>query len=127
METGGIIYGRYSEDGLKATIEGVSGQPADSRSGRTWFHRGVGQLQDLLNKLWTKNSYYLGEWHFHPGGLAEPSQQDLDSLASIAASPSKQCATPIMLIVAGSQSELDYKLFIVKSRKECVELDKLGN
>lgn len=125
LETGGIVYGRYSDDGLTATIEGITEQPADSRSGKAWFQRGIAQLQELLNKLWLKNSYYLGEWHFHPDGLAEPSQQDLYSLASIATSPSKQCLTPIMLIVGGSQIELDYKLFIVKSRLEYVEICRL--
>src|ERR1051325_3106003 len=74
-ETGGILLGRYSDDHNCALVTAATSAPADSRSGRTWFVRGVRGLQRTIDRLWTRqHEYYLGEWHFHPGGVPDPSQ-----------------------------------------------------
>jgi integrative and conjugative element protein (TIGR02256 family) len=120
-ETGGIIYGKYIENNLCASVVGISSASYDSRAGRTWFHRGVGQLQDLLNKLWSRQIYYIGEWHFHPNGVAYPSDRDLKSLGSIAKSKTAQCKDPIMLIVCGTLNKLSFRLYLVNAQSEFVE------
>jgi integrative and conjugative element protein (TIGR02256 family) len=123
LETGGIIYGCYTDNNLCASITGVTAQTIDSRAGRTWFHRGIDKLQHFLNNLWPQRLYYLGEWHFHPNGAPHPSGRDLSSLKSIAGSAKTNCSDPLMLIVGGTKSSFTYRLFLVSADGDYVELE----
>ena len=38
-ETGGILYGSYSDDHLTAVVTGITRAPTDSASGNVWFKR----------------------------------------------------------------------------------------
>ena len=89
-ETGGILIGSYSEDSSKAMIVEATTRPTDSLAGRTTFHA-----------RWKTGLYYVGEWHFHPGGSPEPSGDDFRSMISIAANPDYQCLEPVMIILGG--------------------------
>ena len=126
LETGGIIYGDYTDNNSCASIKGVTGQTSDSHAGRTWFHRGIDKLQAFLNNKWRNNLYYLGEWHFHPNGAPDPSDRDLSSLKSIAGSSITQCTDPLILIVGGTKSMFSYRLFLVNANGEYVELKSSG-
>lgn len=101
-ETGGILIGSYSDDGSTAIIMEATTRPADSLAGRTTFQRGVKGLRSLLHSRWKTGLYYVGEWHFHPGGTPEPSGDDVESMRSIAANPYYQCLEPIMIILGGN-------------------------
>lgn len=100
-ETGGILIGTYSEDGFTAIINEATARPADSISGRTTFQRGAKGLKNLLRQRWETGQYYVGEWHFHPGGTPEPSSDDHASMKNIAANPHYQCQEPVMIILGG--------------------------
>lgn len=100
-ETGGLLVGRYSDRREMAVVSHVTGPSSDSVAGRTWFHRGVAGLQDLLFQRWRQQEYYLGEWHSHPGAEPIPSGTDGNEMSSIAHSPGYQCPEPILLIVGG--------------------------
>lgn len=100
-ETGGILIGSYSEDSSKAMIVEATTRPTDSLAGRTTFQRGVRGLRPLLHARWKTGLYYVGEWHFHPGGSPEPSGDDFRSMISIAANPDYQCLEPVMIILGG--------------------------
>ncbi|HKH36596.1 MAG TPA: Mov34/MPN/PAD-1 family protein [Rubrobacter sp.] len=58
-------------------------------------------MQRWLDGLWRrrKRRYYLGEWHFHPGGAAEPSPTDTEQMAKIMHSASYKCPEPVPLLV----------------------------
>jgi integrative and conjugative element protein (TIGR02256 family) len=101
LETGGILVGRYNPNHDWAIVSMVSDAPADSRRGPTWFERGVTGLQRWLNGLWRQREYYLGEWHFHPGGPPSPSSTDLSQMQEIADAESYHCPEPILLIIGG--------------------------
>jgi integrative and conjugative element protein (TIGR02256 family) len=101
-ETGGILIGSYSEDGSTAIIVEATASPADSLAGRSTFQRGVKGLKHLLDARWKTGLYYVGEWHFHPGGSPEPSGDDLVSMRNIAANPNYQCLEPVMIILGGN-------------------------
>ena len=101
-ETGGLLVGFYNETRDCAVVTNVSGAPQDSRAGRTWFYRGFANLQKWLDHLWKRKRYYVGEWHFHPGGTPAPSNTDIQQMESTALSSYYQCPEPIMLIVGGS-------------------------
>ncbi len=101
-ETGGILVGFYTETHDCAIVTDLCGPPSDSRSGKTWFWRGVHGLQEWLRQLWTDKRFYLGEWHFHPHSGAVPSQIDCDQLEEISRSTQYNCPEPILLLVGGT-------------------------
>lgn len=103
-ETGGILIGSYSEDGSTAFIVEATARPVDSIARRTTFQRGVKGLKSLLDSRWKAGKYYVGEWHFHPGGASEPSSDDFMSMKNISSNPNYQCPEPVMIILGGNPS-----------------------
>jgi integrative and conjugative element protein (TIGR02256 family) len=96
-ETGGTLIGHFTKARDCALVTEVTGPPLDSRRGRTWFERGTGELQALLDRRWRRRrQHYLGEWHIHPGA-SEPSSLDISQMKSIARS--HVCARPEPLLV----------------------------
>lgn len=130
-ETGGILVGRYSEDLNCALVTEHSGRPVDSRSGRTWFSRGTAGLQKWLNALWSRSErrYYLGEWHYHPGGPSEPSDTDRNQMKCIAQDTSHKCPEPVLLIVGGTaKNPSDLRVFVFMESCDCpLELFRCQN
>jgi integrative and conjugative element protein (TIGR02256 family) len=121
-ETGGILVGHYNDALDIAVVTDASERPPDSKSGRTWLVRGTAGLQGWLDLLWSssKRRYYLGEWHFHPGGPPEPSPTDVKQMGNIACSPSYRCPEPVLLLVGGSaegRSDVRVFVFIKKNRR----------
>ena len=56
IETGGVLVGFYTENHDCAIVTDLCGPPSDSRSGRTWFWRGIQGLQAWLGQLWTRKN-----------------------------------------------------------------------
>ena len=105
-ETGGILIGHYSRDHAMAFVTEVTTAPMDSRGGTTWFDRGVQGLKKKLQFSWRKAStFYLGEWHFHPGAAPNPSPVDSSQMTDIAKSPQYACPEPLLLIVGGTERQ----------------------
>lgn len=101
-ETGGILLGHYSTAHDFAVVTAITAAPTDSRSGRTWFIRGVRGLQRTVDRLWSRQrDYYLGEWHFHPGGAPISSSTDIQQMREIAESEQYHCPEPVLLIIGG--------------------------
>lgn len=123
-ETGGILTGNYSADLKTAFIKILTGPPLDSNAGPTWFNRGTQGVKTLINKLWSKNSYYLGEWHFHPNSWTTPSSQDKSQMREIAVSKPYNCPEPIMLIIGGNHIEYKISVFIFTRSLKFYELKK---
>jgi integrative and conjugative element protein (TIGR02256 family) len=122
-ETGGILVGSYNPTHDCAIVSGVTPAPNDSTSGTTWFHRGISGLQQLLNRLWRRREYYLGEWHFHPAATPTPSGVDWQQMRDIAASGSYRCPEPILLIVGGDPvGAWQVRVFVSPVNRQPVEL-----
>ncbi len=100
-ETGGILIGHYSDDHQTAFVREITDKPRDSAF--TWlsFRRGTDGLRRLLEERWAEGLYYLGEWHFHPGGSPLPSGQDRESMRDIARDPAYACEVPLLMIMGG--------------------------
>jgi integrative and conjugative element protein (TIGR02256 family) len=111
-ECGGILIGRYQNELMAAIVEHTSINQ-DSKSGQTWFYRGIKGLKNLLLKHWKDGHYYIGEWHSHPYGSCNPSSTDLESLAQISVTKTAQCNTPILLIIGGYSGSMDEILITV--------------
>jgi integrative and conjugative element protein (TIGR02256 family) len=102
-ETGGILFGHYSDDGVNAYITKVSGPGRGSKHGFASFFRAVGQLQEWLDALWGDGrGYYLGEWHFHPMSSPTPSSTDRKQMFEIAQNSKASCPEPILVILGGN-------------------------
>ncbi|HEY3351713.1 MAG TPA: Mov34/MPN/PAD-1 family protein [Polyangia bacterium] len=105
LETGGILIGRYAASLRVAVVTGLSGPPAGSRGSSSTFFRAIGHLQRWLDELWSsRGGYYLGEWHAHPGGSAEPSGIDVHQLSAIANDPGYCCPEPILVVLGGESA-----------------------
>jgi integrative and conjugative element protein (TIGR02256 family) len=101
LETGGVLLGRYDQNNTWATITFVTGPPTDSRSSRAGFVRGTRGLRALFDRLWGDGEYYVGEWHFHPNAAPTPSEVDIDEMRRIASDATRECATPLLMIIGG--------------------------
>jgi integrative and conjugative element protein (TIGR02256 family) len=102
LETGGILVGHYSKNHDVAHVSDASGPPKDSKSGTTWFRRGLYGMQKWLLRLWKDDRFYLGEWHFHPGARPSPSGTDKIQIKEISNSPQYNCPEPVLLIIGGN-------------------------
>ena len=100
-ETGGILIGSYSDDLSVAFVREATPPPSDSRRGPSWFVRGFGDLRNVLSKRWRAKprTHYLGEWHFHPAVLVEPSDEDFAQMVEISTAKQYNCREPLLLIV----------------------------
>lgn len=102
-ETGGILIGQYSADHQTALITRAEPPPADSWAGPTWFERGVVGMKEVLHRLWRapQQTFYLGEWHFHPFAHAGASGTDDQTMKRADLRHGFACQEPILLILGG--------------------------
>lgn len=124
-ETGGVLVGRYLDGGSVARVELASSPPDDSSGGLDWFERGKDGLVDLLREQWNlpERRYYLGEWHFHPLGRAQPSPQDRKQMSEIAGDKNYRCTRPILVIVSpATLRRRTARVFVLDDEGELLEL-----
>lgn len=124
-ETGGILIGHYSDTGKLAIVQEASSSPEDSLHGRATFQRGKKGLKELLNERWSLGMYYLGEWHFHPGGSPEPSSPDIKAMNAIAADASYNCKAPVLIIAGGWSHQLTLSANIFIRGEQRLPLKKM--
>ena len=110
LETGGILIGRYSGNHHTAVITRLVGPPPDSKKGRASFYRGTAGLGNLLESIWPRHEYYLGEWHYHPSGAPKPSPQDCQQMQNISEDPKVHCPEPL-LVIMNSNGNLSVYVF----------------
>ena len=121
-ETGGLLIGRYAEGQRVAVVTEAMPAPSDSKAGTTWFVRGIRALNAKLRLRWNSGrGYYLGEWHFHPGGAPVPSNPDCAQMRSISESASYSCPEPVLLIIGGTSSDFDVRSYVFPRGRDCIE------
>jgi hypothetical protein len=106
FETGGILVGHYTNDRSTAFVTEALLPPNDSTRSTNWFHRGVAGLRGLLAKRWKSEfrTFYIGEWHYHPARVVEPSGDDMAQMYTINADPLYQCREPLMIILGQGEN-----------------------
>ena len=98
-ETGGILFGYYSDDLTLAYITDIYYNIEDSKkSYRSFFRRKKG-FKQYSKKMWREKKYYLGEWHTHPNSLPYMSIQDKNQMFEIQKSKKMKCPEPILFII----------------------------
>ena len=127
VETGGILIGHYTVDESTALVTEALPPPKDSVRGRSWFHRGVAGLRGLLAKRWESElrTYYVGEWHYHPASIVEPSGDGLTQMRGINGGPRYRCREPMMVIVgqAPRGEEPPVRAFVFPQGQRHIEFD----
>lgn len=128
-ETGGILIGNYSEDLTTASISEATCPATDSKFGRTWFHRGNEGLKDILVDRWNRSpqTYYVGEWHFHPANDPRPSAQDNKQMREVSTDSSYSCSKPILMIIYLTKKDnFSISCFVISNEKSIIELKKIN-
>lgn len=110
VETGGVITGYYSKSRTTCTIEDLHPPTKDSKHEWSSFVSGIKGLSELFRKLWTKQEYYIGEWHFHPENSPTPSLQDKRQLKEISKNEQLQCKFPLMIIIGQSKNKFIFSI-----------------
>ncbi len=101
-ETGGVLVGYYNSAHDCAVVTALSGPPEDSIKKPRLFERGTRGIQRWLFRFWREQRhFYLGEWHFHPGGVSIPSQDDIEQMRKLSKDRGLRCPEPILLIIGG--------------------------
>ncbi len=126
-ETGGVLFGYYTDTHHCAIVSEISAPPADSYANHTRFYRGTRGLKRQLTSLWncSPRKYYLGEWHYHPYAAPNPSKDDCDQMWKIAVSPEYHCPQPLLVILGGDPHtdwQLSAHLFLKDKIEQCIPL-----
>jgi integrative and conjugative element protein (TIGR02256 family) len=103
-EFGGVLVGSYCADGRCAVVSQLI-IPAKYRQSSTSFAPDPTSINEQLRAL-SAPLHYLGDWHSHPNGPAQPSATDRATLARLAAHPQVQTHTPLLLIVQTRQQQV---------------------
>lgn len=114
-ETGGILIGCYSSDLSIAHVHIATTPPKGSIQTSNTFYRSNTGLQNILNRSWTEDKYYIGEWHYHPGSAATPSQVDIAQMIQLSNNTDLKCPEPILIIVGGSVPRMTLGVSLYKS------------
>lgn len=125
LETGGILVGFHRDNQSIAVVNEAVMKPIDSSVGPNWFKRGVAGLRGFLKQRWgqKERSFYLGEWHYHPAEVVEPSQTDIIQMMRISEDPSYSCREPLMLIVGKSRrGQRQARVFVFPQGEEHLEM-----
>jgi len=128
-ETGGILVGSYSADGLVAAVSEASRAPPDSKSGDAYFERGTAGLREYLASRWDRDerTYYLGEWHYHTLNIPVPSEQDRRQMREISVDRDYRCDSPLLVITTPrSRRGIGISVFLFSSGSSQTELLQVG-
>lgn len=123
-ETGGILVGYYTPAHDCAIVTILSGPPEDSIRGPRLFIRGTKGVQRWISHLWRKQRhFYLGEWHYHPGGAPDPSQDDREQMQKFSKDRKLKCPEPILLIIGGNpKGAWTVNAHVFPADQDCVPL-----
>ncbi|WP_433077733.1 ThiF family adenylyltransferase [Dactylosporangium sp. CA-052675] len=107
VETGGMLIGALDEAAMCIYVDTASGPPPDSRLSDLHFEHGTDGAQHLIDhhlKRSRKASGFIGMWHTHPYGAAEPSPTDRAGMAGLVAPVTDGPTQALMLILGGDDT-----------------------
>jgi integrative and conjugative element protein (TIGR02256 family) len=106
IETGGLLFGQVDHACRCIWIDDVSGPPPDSLLSDVHFDHGIEGVEDLVayhRHRTGKLSTFLGIWHSHPFGEAEPSRTDKAAMTALVMPISGGPSRALVLIVGGPE------------------------
>ena len=105
IETGGLLLGQVDHACRCIWIDDVSGPPPDSLLSEVHFDHGVEGVEELVGYYRRRTgrlSTFVGMWHSHPFGLAEPSRTDKAAMTALVTPVSGGPSRALVLIVGGA-------------------------
>lgn len=106
-EFGGFLLGKYSEDYKRVFIEGII-LPEKYKGTPTGFYRSPLGIENEFRKAYSKNKlHYVGEWHSHPNGSSEYSEDDLNAMKDIVKEETVLVKNPILLILSVIEKKIN--------------------
>ncbi len=102
VETGGALYGEFDHAARIIWVTEVSGPPPDSTASEYRFVCGKEGLQaenEEKSKRYRGSVFFIGLWHSHPNGPAQPSQTDFVGMLELLYESDKYRTEALMLIV----------------------------
>jgi integrative and conjugative element protein (TIGR02256 family) len=107
-ETGGVLLGYIDRKLQSIFVVDILSAPSDSMGNSSGFTRGVEGLKEQIEKAQTRTANvvsYIGEWHSHPPGIsANPSEQDIKLLTTLAETL-KPDGLPGLILIVGKAEE----------------------
>jgi integrative and conjugative element protein (TIGR02256 family) len=106
IETGGLLLGQVDHACQCIWIDDVSGPPPDSLLSDVHFDHGVEGVEDLVayhRRRTGKLSAFVGIWHSHPFGEAEPSRTDKAAMSALVMPMSRGPSMALILILGGTE------------------------
>jgi integrative and conjugative element protein (TIGR02256 family) len=106
IETGGLLLGQIDHACQCIWIDAVSGPPPDSLLSDVHFDHGIEGVEDLVayhRRRTGKLSTFVGIWHSHPFGEAEPSPTDKAAMNALVTPISRGPSRALVLIVGGKE------------------------
>jgi proteasome lid subunit RPN8/RPN11 len=100
--TGGLLLGQFDSAGRIAWVSQATGLPPGSTATSLTIKLGVGEVQEFLDDRNRRSGGLLtliGFWHTHPGGSADPSDEDRATMRECVASPEWPLAPALLLIL----------------------------
>jgi integrative and conjugative element protein (TIGR02256 family) len=116
-EIGGVLLGAYSEDRATVIVSRVV-VPAKFRNSRTSFIPDAAAVNQELATAYTASGgrlIYVGDWHSHPDGPAEPSPKDRRSIAKQAEHPQVHTNSPLLLISQFRRKRLSPNFYVYQN------------
>jgi integrative and conjugative element protein (TIGR02256 family) len=102
LETGGVLLG-YRPEGDEPVVTDAIGPGPNAIHKRYRFVPDHDYQIHEIDRLYRDSGRlleYLGDWHTHPGGLAELSTSDLAAIRAIATEKEARVPRPVMLVLA---------------------------
>ena len=111
LETGGALFGIDGE----AYVAHATGPGPNAVHERSRFTRDLRFTTEIAAKLWAQDrSQWVGEWHSHPRGPAQPSDLDLATYGRHLADPALRFRQFLALIVHPTNCSLELSAWIVE-------------
>ena len=105
VETGGILYGERDDAAKVIWIDEVTGPPVDSQASEQAFLCGtVGVLErhEALRERTEDTIGFIGMWHTHPKGTADPSDIDYAGIVRMLKPDEISSRRTLLLILGGT-------------------------
>ncbi len=104
VETGGMLFGHYDSACRCVWIDAAAGPAPDSKLSSAYFLNGIEGAEDLVQYYRDRSrglSAFIGNWHSHPYGPADPSPTDEAAMVELVFPFAKGLPRGVILIVGG--------------------------
>ena len=101
-EAGGMLFARIERE--KVTVTTVTTPQKRDKRGRFFFWPSLSRQQALIDREFANGNHFVGEWHTHPQAVPEPSNLDLESMATCFIDSKHQLRNLVLIIVGTDDS-----------------------